>query len=97
MELTITRKKQFIDIFRKYKIFVDDKEIASIGRGQTLKLDVEPGKHTLQLKIDWESSNKVEFDSPVKFECGNGNSKMMLGYPEDTYLCVVDITHSEVG
>lgn len=51
--LTVTRKLEFADIFRKYKILVDGVSIGKIGRGETIQLKMDSEPHTIQAKIDW--------------------------------------------
>lgn len=60
--VTISRPKQFADMFRKYNICVDDQERAIIARGQVVTLGVALGKHCIQAHIDWCSSNEVILD-----------------------------------
>lgn len=72
--LIITRKKEFRDYFRAYKVILDDKEIGKIKSGETKKFELPKGVHQLHLKIDWCTSSTVEFSSSqedLEFECGN--------------------------
>ncbi len=72
--LIIKRRKEFRDYFRAYKVILDDKEIGKVKRGETKKFDIPKGDHELHLKIDWCTSNAIEFnmsDNEVEFECGN--------------------------
>ncbi|MFE2582928.1 hypothetical protein [Streptomyces sp. NPDC059378] len=47
------------DALRRYAVLLDDAQVGSIGRGQTLRLEVPSGAHQLQLKIDWCSSRPL--------------------------------------
>lgn len=72
--IRITRKYAMMDLFRAYKILLDDEEVGRIKNGKMLEIEVSPGTHLLQLKIDWCTSNQVEFkcrDEIIEFECGN--------------------------
>lgn len=46
----------FRDRFRGYKVLIDGVEAGKIRRGETLRLPVPEGRHTLQLEIDWCTS-----------------------------------------
>ena len=50
------------DLGRAYKVFVDDREVGSIRRGQQESFEVPPGHHRIQLKIDWCTSPEVAVD-----------------------------------
>jgi hypothetical protein len=41
------------DFFRRYRILVDDVEVASLKEGETARVDVAPGSHAVQARIDW--------------------------------------------
>ncbi len=48
--------------------------VASIKNGQRIGLEVPAGTHSLRLRIDWFSSNTVEFKTDgeaTEFECGS--------------------------
>jgi hypothetical protein len=73
--IEIKRGKGYKDLIRAYKVELDDKEIGDIDAGKYVSFDIEPGKHRLRLKIDWCSSNYVDFGivngQTLTFECGN--------------------------
>ncbi|MDP6942218.1 MAG: hypothetical protein QGH51_09360, partial [Planctomycetota bacterium] len=55
-----------------------------IKNAQQVEFDVPPGKHHLNLRIDWCRSNIVEFEvnqDTVEFECGSNlrGFKLLLG------------------
>ncbi|MER6291155.1 hypothetical protein [Streptomyces sviceus] len=64
------------DALRRYAVLLDDAQVGSIGRGQTLRFEVPSGAHQLQLKIDWCSSQPltalVEPGKTVCFICSPG-------------------------
>ena len=78
----ITIKRVLVaDMFRSYKIFLDGTEIGKIRHGKSKDFPVQKGKHTLQLKIDWCTSNPVEFiydNNPITFECGPGSASIIF-------------------
>jgi hypothetical protein len=64
------------DLLRRYAVLIDGVQAGRIGRGQTLRFDVPPGVHKLQLKIDWCVSTRltaeVEPGKSVYFACSPG-------------------------
>lgn len=76
MTKIIVRRKNAIwqDRARKYTVLLDGKEIATVSNGSQVEFDVEPGKHSVQMKIDWCNSPKFEVDvraaEAVTLECG---------------------------
>ncbi|TDT95976.1 hypothetical protein EDD99_7818 [Streptomyces sp. 846.5] len=70
-------KGGYRDVFRRYRVIIDDTQVGLIGRGQTLRFDVPAGAHQLQLKIDWCSSAPltavVEAGEAVCFVCAPGD------------------------
>ena len=49
------------DTARKYKVFIDEIEVDDIKDGETKNFPLCEGEHSLQLKIDWCSSQKINF------------------------------------
>lgn len=77
MEMTkvIVRRANAVwqDKVRKYTILLDGKEIATVSNGSEVAFDVEPGRHEVQMSIDWCTSRKLEIDvaaEPLTLECG---------------------------
>jgi hypothetical protein len=72
--IRIKRDSGYADRLRAYKVVLDGTIVGDIRNGQQLELKVAPGKHRLQLKIDWGSSNMVDFeinDRDLEFQCGS--------------------------
>lgn len=68
------RDKGYADRLRAYKVVLDDNIIGEIKDDQQVEFDIAPGKHHLNLKIDWCRSNTVDFlvnKDAVEFECGS--------------------------
>lgn len=86
-QIHIQRESRYADGARKYKIILDGAQIGSIPRDTEQSFSVEPGEHTLELTIDWCSSNIVEFTveegQDVFFLCG---SNIQLGRLLQTLL-----------
>lgn len=51
--LIIRRPKQFADIFRRYKIVINDIEAATIKRGEDLDFELPAGTYAVEAQIDW--------------------------------------------
>jgi hypothetical protein len=72
--IRIKRDSGYADRLRAYKVFLDGDVVGEIYNGQLFELKVIQGKHRLQLKIDWASSNIVDFemnDRDLEFQCGS--------------------------
>ncbi|MGW3105337.1 hypothetical protein [Streptomyces sp. NPDC001100] len=61
------------DMLRGYDVLIDDTRVGSIRRGKTVRFEVPPGEHRLQLKIAWCSSRPfivlVEEGGTASFMC----------------------------
>lgn len=72
--IEIKREKGWNDQYRKYKVILNEEKIGTIGAQETFKYQLDPGRHTLYLKIDWCRSKKVEFEiqshEVLTFKCG---------------------------
>ena len=53
MEIQVFRPNQSSDIARAYKLYADDKEVATIKRGETTVVSIPDKTKMLQAKIDW--------------------------------------------
>ncbi|MBK3563912.1 MULTISPECIES: hypothetical protein [unclassified Streptomyces] len=64
------------DMLRGYDVLIDDTRVGSIRRGKTVRFEVPPGEHRLQLKIAWCSSRpltvQVVEGGTVSFVCAPG-------------------------
>jgi hypothetical protein len=72
--IRIKRDSGYADRLRAYKVVLDDNVVGVLNNGKQFELEVTPGKHRLQLKIDWGCSNIVDFemkDCDIEFQCGN--------------------------
>jgi hypothetical protein len=52
----------YTDRARAYKVLVDGEERGTIKQGEGVEIEVDPGTHEVQTKIDWASSPTVEAD-----------------------------------
>ncbi|MDV9172495.1 hypothetical protein R6V09_20605 [Streptomyces sp. W16] len=64
------------DMLRGYAVLIDDTQVGIIRRGQTVRFEVPPGEHRLQLKVAWCTSRPltalVEEGGTVSFMCAPG-------------------------
>lgn len=66
-DLRIVRGSQFIDAFRRYKIFVNDKLVGTIARGQSVDFKVPAGSAVIEAKLDWAKGKPLVVEaSPGK-------------------------------
>lgn len=57
--LQIKRSDEYANRFRNIKIFLDGKQLGSIKNAATESFEIPEGRHLLQAKIDWCSSNTI--------------------------------------
>ncbi|GMU84613.1 MAG: hypothetical protein AMXMBFR47_44820 [Planctomycetota bacterium] len=73
--LHLRRIRQWLSVFRKFRVILDGSEIGRIKRGTTETYEVAPGEHELVVKIDWVSAEPVTFrcepGEHVRFVCGH--------------------------
>jgi hypothetical protein len=69
----LSRNSGYPDRIRQYRVFVDERQVETIGNGETKSFPVAPGLHKLRLKIDWCSSNSMDFEinsgQTINFRC----------------------------
>ena len=63
-KLIISRRKEWQNRGRKFKIFVDGENIDLIKNGEIKELDLKSGNHKVQFKIDWCGSSEVQIEIP---------------------------------
>jgi hypothetical protein len=73
--IALSRDSGYADRTRKYRVLLDGVEVGRIANGEVQSIPVASGTHRLQLKIDWCSSNAVDFTAQVdqiaKFHCSS--------------------------
>jgi hypothetical protein len=60
--LTLTRPRRFGDWRRAYDVLVDGQRAAEIECGETVEVDLAPGRHEVMAKMDRHRSNRVEIE-----------------------------------
>jgi len=64
-ELIVRRRAAWWqDRMRDYLILVDGSEAGRIGNGGEVRVPVAPGRHRVQLKIDWCTSPALDVEVP---------------------------------
>jgi len=90
--IKIQRSSEYANRFRNMLLFLDGVEVAKIANGETIELEVEKGVHSLRAKIDWATSNEVQFEineQTLSFELTGTNPFLALYYitfGRDKYL-----------
>ena len=57
-------KTAWSDRARSYKLLVDGEEQGELRHGEAKAFDVAPGRHTVQMKIDWATSVPIDVEMP---------------------------------
>jgi hypothetical protein len=67
---------------REYAVLLDGEVVSSLANGGAVELSVTPGRHTVQMKIDWCTSVRLEIDTEtgktVSLACGANRSLFLL-------------------
>lgn len=62
------------DRTRDYRVFIDGAQVAQVASGDEIGIPIAPGRHVMQLRIDWCRSEALHVDiAPGEvqaFECG---------------------------
>ena len=70
--IKIVRPNDFLNRARKLKIYLDGNKIGEISSNEVKAFEIPSGTHILNAKIDWCSSNKINFaiseNETMKFE-----------------------------
>ena len=60
--LSIRRGTGFPGWLRGYRIFVDGEEHGTVRNNSTRSVEVASGRHRVQLRLDWSTSDVVDVD-----------------------------------
>lgn len=73
--IIIERKSSLSNKFTNYNVYLDGNKIGCLSDGETAEFNIEPGNHTLQIKMNISASNKIEFEHEANqflyFETGS--------------------------
>jgi hypothetical protein len=61
-KIIVSRKGEFANRRRNYRLFIDGKEVGSIKSDSSEEFEVEAGTHTVQCKINWCYSPDFKVD-----------------------------------
>lgn len=65
------------DSWRRYKVRVDGAQVGTVGPNEELALEVPPGIHEVQVKLDWGTSPRlvvqVDPGEVRRLRCGPGS------------------------
>jgi hypothetical protein len=91
-ELTVSRSPQgWPDRIRRYRLLVDGKAVASLKRGQSVSVPVQPGHHRIWMRIDWCRSRILDVElgdnERIVLTCRSGVRLRLLLFP--VYLTVL--------
>jgi len=90
-KLIVSRKSEWVNRRRNYKLFIDGKEVGAIKGSSSEEFMVEPGTHLVQCKIDWCCSP----DYKVEVQDGKNNylrvSSGMKFYPPLFILMLIGV------
>jgi hypothetical protein len=75
--MTMVRLRRFPqpvgDEWRTYRVVLDGRLVGRIASREIFEIDTEPGRHVLELRIDWTGSRAIAFDlaatEVAEFEC----------------------------
>ncbi|MCB0399311.1 MAG: hypothetical protein KDD26_06720 [Winogradskyella sp.] len=88
--VTINRISEYENRFRKIRLEVKGKLVAKINNGEKQKLELSNGKHYIQAKIDWCTSNILEVelieDINIKLMKGKGSALYRTTFGFKEYL-----------
>ena len=63
----LSRNSQFTALFTQFEVYIDDRMVGALGNHEQGQYEVQPGAHTLYLKVDNFKSKPV----PLRLEAGD--------------------------
>lgn len=83
-KIKIHRSSEYTNKLRNINLWLDSQKIGEIRDGESIEFEVSPGKHTLIARIDWTSSNPIEFtidsEQLIHFNLSGRNPFLALLY-----------------
>ena len=61
-KIIIRRDFGWVDSSRKYKIFLDNQEVAKLKQKESVILDINLGNHEIYAKLDFSKTKKINFE-----------------------------------
>jgi hypothetical protein len=62
-KIIVRRSDSFVDGMRKFKVLVDGEVVGKVARKKQVEVEVEPGQHEVQMKLDWGKSEPMTVDA----------------------------------
>lgn len=94
-KLSIQRTSEFENRARKINIEINGELVCKIKNGEHISLDIPSGKHSIQAKIDWCTSNRLELDVEdtshlkIVLSSGDGPGLFRFLFKTNEYLKLV--------
>lgn len=80
--LKIIRRFEFINLNRKFRIYIDGKSLGKISSGETKEFNIPEGEHSLNAKIDWCGSE----DFPISIKINETKTVIISGFKYGSVL-----------
>lgn len=80
-KITITREKNYLGMIRKFKVYLNEKQIGTVSNGGTSEFEIPEGNHQLYCKQDF-----LNVPIPIDFHVKNDDSKKFITSYEKTNL-----------
>jgi hypothetical protein len=72
-KIVVLRRTGKVDRFRSYRVLVDGERVGSLRQGEQKEFDVAPGRHKVEVIVDWGRSPAISVDlkptDSVRLEC----------------------------
>jgi hypothetical protein len=62
-KIIITRKSEWLNRLRGYRIFIDGNESGKVGNGSSEEFVTDAGLHKVQCKVNWYGSREFEVET----------------------------------
>lgn len=83
-KVTINRTKGFTMNGQPFKVWVDGKEVATIGVDESITIDVQPGKRTLQAGVGINAGISPKKELVIS----KGQQSVEIGIDPKFYICI---------
>jgi hypothetical protein len=80
------RRTPWTDRLRTYKVRIDGEEVGDLQHGDEQTFEVQPGRHEIQLAVDWGRSQ------PVQLELAGEDQAQLLCHGRNPFLALYWIT-----
>jgi hypothetical protein len=80
------RRTPWTDRLRSYKVRIDGEEVGDLQPGDEKTFEVQPGRHEIQLAVDWGRSQ------PVQLDLAGGDRAQLLCHGRNPLLALYWIT-----